>query len=44
MRFLMTLVRPRFLMPSTWSFVQLPLKEDDKVKTTVWEINPHGKD
>jgi hypothetical protein len=22
----------------------LPLREDDKVKTTIWGINPHGKD
>jgi hypothetical protein len=27
-----------------FSFHQLPLKEGDKVKTTFWGINPHGKD
>ncbi len=27
-----------------FSFHRLPLKEGDKVKTTFWGINPHGKD
>ncbi len=27
-----------------YSYHQLPLKEGDKVKTTFWGINPHGKD
>jgi hypothetical protein len=26
------------------NYHQLPLKEDDKVKTTFWGIDPHGKD
>jgi hypothetical protein len=26
------------------SYHQLPLGEGDKVKTTFWGINPHGKD
>jgi hypothetical protein len=27
-----------------FGYHQLPLKESDKVKTTFWGINPHGKD
>jgi hypothetical protein len=27
-----------------FGYHQLPLKEGDKVKTTFWGINPHGKD
>jgi len=26
------------------NYHQLPLKKGDKVKTTFWEIDPHGKD
>jgi putative transposase len=27
-----------------FGYHQLPLREDDKVKTTFWRIDPHGKD